>query len=51
MTIARRFWFLGFALVPLLALALASCADDGGPDLDTNYPSAGEDRLADGRIA
>jgi hypothetical protein len=47
MAIARRPWFLGFALVLLLTLALAACGDDdgGGDGLDTDYPSAGEDRF------
>ncbi len=48
MTIARRPWFLGFALVLSLALALAACGDDdggGGLSLDTDYPPAGEDRF------
>jgi hypothetical protein len=49
MTIARRPWFLGFALVLLLALALAACGDDDGGGLDTDYPSAGEDRFENTR--
>ena len=53
MTIARRPLFLGFALVLSLASALAACGDDdGGGDglgLDTDYPSAGEDRFENTR--
>lgn len=42
MSVLRRLSLFGFALVPLLVFA--ACGD-GGDDLDTDYPSAGEDRF------
>ncbi len=42
MRLVRRLSLLGFLLAPLLVLA--ACGDDGA-DLDTDYPSAGEDRF------